>query len=540
MKKNKFNNLTKEQVFSALTKEQLGVLSRDEMIKYCLGLQDINQQLLEDLSDQKKKELSIQENYLSILSKIFKPSVHLSKGEVVKIPPKKKNPSNRKKGSLKERYPNLEVKETEVANPLHYQCPDCNTYLSDTGLTEDSEILRVIPRRYYIEVIKRHKYSCRLCRGTMICAPLLPRIAPPGSIYSDEVIIYWALSKYVNFVPMGRMAAISKLEGFDFPANSMIETTHYLASFLEMTYWQCKEELLQEKQIKADESPLRMLEGSEKMSWQLWAFIARFTAYYEAHDTRAGDVCTSVLVDSKCEGLLTDVFSGYGKSVREINIERELKGLPLIEAYHCNTHALRKFKEPYLKDPIPQYGYYYKKYQEIYKLEKEGQKANNASELLKCRSKMTPIFEEMKSRAKKDIKKNSSKGHLVSALNYFLNNYFTLTKFISNADVDIDNNASERRVKNHALGRKNWYGNHSVRGANTYVILYTMIESCRLNAIDPYKYITELVQSLHQFGNEAWKVSRTDPRWQEVYDKRKIYSFTPKQYREKHFPVLTS
>lgn len=540
MKRNKFYKLTREQIFSPLTKEQLDVLTREEMTKYCFGLQDINQQLLEDLSEQKKKELSIQENYLSILSKIFKPSVHYPKGEVVKEPAKKKRVSNRKKGSLRERYPNLEVKEVDVANPLYYQCPDCNTFLSDTGLTEDSEVLRVIPRRYYIEVLKRHKYTCRLCRGTMICTPHLPRIAPAGSIYSDEVIIYWALSKYVNFVPIGRMASISKLEGFDFPANSMIETTHYLSNFLEMTYWQCKEELLQEKQIKADESPLRMLEGSEKMSWQLWAFIGRFTAYYEAHETRAGDVCTSVLVASKCEGLLTDVFSGYGKSIREMNVTREAKGLPLIENYHCNTHALRKFKEPYLKDPIPQYEFYYKRYQKVYELEREGKQSNDPVELLKCRSKMTSIFKEMRMMAKKDIKKNSSKGHLVKALNYFLNNYETLTKFINNADVDIDNNASERRVKNHALGRKNWYGNHSVRGANTYVVLYTLIESCRLNAIDPYKYITELVQSLHQFGNECWKVPKEDPGWQQIYEKRKIYSFTPKQYREKKFPILTS
>ncbi len=151
---------------------------------------------------------------------------------------------------------------------------------------------------------------------------------------------------------------------------------------------------------------------------------------------------------------------------------------------------------------------------------------------------MVPIYEEMKARAKKDIKKSSNKSHFSTALNYFLNNFDTLTKFIKNSDVDIDNNASERRVKNHALGRKNWYGNHSVRGVKTYVILYTLIESCRLNAIDPHKYIPELVQSLHQFGSGKWKVKKEDPEWQGIYEKRKIYSFTPRQYREKQFPVV--
>jgi len=538
MKVEKLKKLTKEQIFSRLKKDQLSLLTRDDLTRLCLDLQDMNLQLIEDFDEQKKKQLSIQESYLSILLKIFKPSIRPEKKKLVTKSKEDKKIPNRKQGSLRERYPNLEVKTTEVVNHCQFECPECKTFLSDTGLVEESELLRVEPRRYYIDVLKRHKYGCKVCHGTLVCAPQVPKIVP-GSIYSDEVIIYWALSKYVQFIPIGRMAAISKLEGFDFPANSMIETTHYLADFLEIVYWQCRDELLLEKQLKADESPLRMLEGSEKMSWQLWAFVARFTAYYEAHETRAGKVCTSLLIDSKCEGLLTDVYSGYKKSIKEINIERESNGQVLIEPYHCNSHAVRKFKEPYLKDPIPQYEFYYKKYQDIYDLEREGQKTKNANELLKFRSKMTPIYEAMKTKAKKDIKKSSNKSHLATALNYFLNNFETLTKFITNADVDIDNNASERRVKNHALGRKNWYGNHSERGVRTYVILYTLIESCRLNGIDPHKYIPDLVKSLHQYGNGKWKINKEDPEWEVIYEKRKTYSFTPRQYREKNFPVVS-
>lgn len=50
-------------------------------------------------------------------------------------------------------------------------------------------------------------------------------------------------------------------------------------------------------------------------------------------------------------------------------------------------------------------------------------------------------------------------------------------------------------------------------------------------------YIIDLVRSLRQFGNGKWKVKKEDPDWQEIYEKRKIYSFTPRQYRERNFPV---
>jgi len=86
----------------------------------------------------------------------------------------------------------------------------------------------------------------------------------------------------------------------------------------------------------------------------------------------------------------------------------------------------------------------------------------------------------------------------------------------------------------------NWYGNHSERGVRTYVILYTLIESCRLNGIDPHKYIPDLVKSLHQYGNGKWKVKKEDPEWEAIYEKRKTYSFTPRQYREKNFPLVTN
>jgi transposase len=243
MKANEFKKLTKEQIFSRLKKDQLSLLTRDDLTRLCLDLQDMNIQLMEDIDDQKKKQLSIQESYLSILVKIFKPSIRPEKKTPSKESKKEKKVPNRKQGSLRDHYPNLEVKTTEVVNHCQFECPECKTFLSDTGLVEESELLRVEPRRYYIEVIKRHKYGCKVCHGTLVCAPQVPKIAP-GSIYSDEVIIYWALSKYVQFIPIGRMAAISKLEGFDFPANSMIETTHYLADFLEIAYWQCKDELL--------------------------------------------------------------------------------------------------------------------------------------------------------------------------------------------------------------------------------------------------------------------------------------------------------
>ena len=72
--------------------------------------------------------------------------------------------------------------------------------------------------------------------------------------------------------------------------------------------------------VHADETPHKMLEGHEKKSWYLWGFSTLRTCFLECHDTRSGDVASDVLINSKCQFLLTDVYSGYGKAVRLANI----------------------------------------------------------------------------------------------------------------------------------------------------------------------------------------------------------------------------
>lgn len=62
-----------------------------------------------------------------------------------------------------------------------------------------------------------------------------------------------------------------------------------------------------------------MLEGDKKNNWYLWGFSNNEASYYEAQDTRSGDIASSLLKDSKCEFLVSDVFSGYNKAVRETN-----------------------------------------------------------------------------------------------------------------------------------------------------------------------------------------------------------------------------
>ena len=82
------------------------------------------------------------------------------------------------------------------------------------------------------------------------------------------------------------------------------------------------------------------------------------------------------------------------------------------------------------------------------------------------------------------------------ALNYFLSNYGGLTLFINEVDVPIDNNLQERLLRSHVVGRKTWYGTHSERGAKTAAVLFSLVETCKLNHVNPREYFKVLVADL--------------------------------------------
>ena len=110
---------------------------------------------------------------------------------------------------------------------------------------------------------------------------------------------------------------------------------------------------------------------------------------------------------------------------------------------------------------------------------------------------MVPFFENLKNKAMGDIGGYSTKSSLGKAMSYFLKNYKELTLFTKLSELPIDNNAQEGQLRNPVVGRKTWYGNHSKRGAKTTAILFSLVESCKLNRVNPREYLKKLVEDLH-------------------------------------------
>lgn len=491
-----------EIIFAEVPTEKFNSLSREELVWYLKGEQKFRIQLQKEVErlrafneELKQKIFLVEDKYVVIKNKFFgKSSERSPKNQ--DFQGLKGNKSKKIKVQLpSERYPDAPLIEREVTLQTLPSCHCCGSQMQDSGMTEDSEFLTVIPKQYIVIRQRRHKYDCPKCHGDIVTAPNPPKIKE-GSAYSDEMMVDVALSKYCDLIPIDRYSQMAGREGLkDLPPQSLIETTHYLADFTKGAYDELKSEISQSPVLHADETPHRMLEGDKKSNWYLWGFSTPKTSFFEYHDTRSGDIASDVLINSQCQYLISDVFSGYAKAVREANEVRKINKKPKILNVYCNAHARRKFKE--IQDRFPDEAeFFIDRYRKIYHLENlaRGQPPNRVIEL---REQMVLHYEEMKSKAMADFGRYSSKSSIGKAMAYFLGNYNELTLFLKNAHLPIDNNPQERLLRNPVIGRKMWYGTHSKRGAKTAAVLFSLVESCKLNHINPREYFKKLIQDLH-------------------------------------------
>jgi transposase len=460
---------------------------------------------LKGLNEQLQAKLLVVEGQLiSLKTKYFGKAKNRPASAAARDKKKKKKEKKKPRRKLpSERYPDALLIEKHVELEQKPDCSCCGSGMTDSGMTEDTEYLSVIPAQYLVIRIKRHKYRCGKCHADIKTAPSPPRIYP-GSVVGDELAVDVALSKYCDLIPIERYCSIAGRSGLkDLPHQILIESTHYLAAFVGGAYKITREEILSGKLLHADETTHRMLEGDVKKGWYLWGFLnPERGVYFEIKGTRSGDIASYLLVEASCSHMMSDAYTGYGKALREANEIRKKEGLPPILCLYCNAHAIRKFKEAQelLKEKNltdPEIDWFVAEYQKIYDLDDESIDLD-PDEVMKLRKEMASIFKEMKIRAEKIQNSYPSDGKFGKALSYFVDHYDGLILFTSQWNLPIDNNVLERQLRNPVVGRKTWLGTHSPRGAQTAAVLFTLVETCKLLKINPREYFKILIEELHQ------------------------------------------
>ena len=484
-----FENLTKSSKQDHLSREEL--LKQNQLLESELtkAIKEIYKLKNQNLTEE-QLNLVLKEHFNELRHEVFGASSERYKKPEQKKAPKEEPDLRIKKPS--ERYPNVTIRDILVdSNPLP-GCDACGEQMKASGMTEDSEQLTVTPKKFEILRYKRSIYRCS-CHSCMKTAPTVPRMLP-GSTYSDEMILDVVLSKYCDLIPIERYVQMASRSGLmNLPPNTLYDLTHQCAFFVKEVYRRIKDEVFNSRIVYADETPHKMLEGSDKKSWYLWGFSTPKVCYFDCRDTRSADVASEILGKSQCEVLVSDVYSGYAKAIRLTNIQRQLLEKSLIKNANCNSHSRRNFFK--LRYKYPESCFYLDHYHEIYQLE-SGARGKPPNEIQEFRDKMKPHFEAMKAQAEAEVASYFKGNKYQLALNYLLENFDGLTLCLEDPEVPLDNNQQERLLRSHVVGRKTWYGTHSEQGAETAAILFTIVETCKLNGVNPREYFPDLVEMI--------------------------------------------
>jgi transposase len=348
------------------------------------------------------------------------------------------------------------------------------------GQYEESEEITVAETTFRILAHRRQKYRCR-CNGSVVTAPGPDKLTPGGR-YSIDFAVHSVIAKFCDHNPLERQTRQMERQGLTITSQTLWDQHDLLASHLEATWRRICSSAIEEPVLNVDETGWRMMGTEPDSKWSLFGLTSPKLAAYH-------------LVGSKSAATARTILSGFrgtlvvdGFVIYPIVAALEKSNIKIA---HCWAHVDRKFKDA--KDPPDRIAEIRGLIHRLYEIEWEVAGPFPGTEL--AQAERQRLRQEKSQPVLKDIQKwcyaqgGLRRSAFGKAVRYLLKHWNGLEVFVTDPRVALDNNAAERVLRGPVVGRKNFYGNRSKRGAKVAAIFYSLIETAKLNGINPAEYL---------------------------------------------------
>jgi transposase len=377
--------------------------------------------------------------------------------------------------------------------PHARRCETCGGEKGCIGETR-SEQLEYVPAVLKVLVHVRCKYACRGCASGVVTAPI-PAQPLPKSRASPGLLAYILVSKFQDHLPFYRQEQIAERLGFPLSRGTACQWLVKCAALLRPLYAALVKAVVASDYVQADESTLQVLSepGRPPQSTSYaWVYKTGFgvpcVIVFEYQPTRAQSGPEALLKDF-AGYLQTDGYAGYNG----------LRQKETIIAAGCWSHLRRKFAD--IVKLVKRPGKAVQALEMIaalYAIEKHAREQGlSPPEVYALRQdKAKPIVEAFKVFLDAQADRVLPQSPLGKAVRYGLTQWPTLTAYLTDGRLQIDNNAVENVIRPLALGRKNWLFTETVAGAEASMILYSLIETCKANGVEPFDYLRTVLTLL--------------------------------------------
>ena len=408
-------------------------------------------------------------------------------------PPKTATPKSRVgRGVLPKHLPRVE----EVIAPEDVTC-GCGAERHIIG--EDiSERLDIVPAQFRVLVTRRPKYACRSCEAGVTQAPAKPRLIE-GGMPTEATIASVIVSKYADHLPLYRQSQIYARQGVDIDRSTLAFWVGKAAYELRPIHDALLAHLKTSSKLFMDETPAPVLDpgrGKVKKGY-FWA-LARDDRGWNGPEPpgvaftyapgRSGNYASQIL--QGFEGILqVDGYVGYNRVL-------DLWDNAPIQLAYCWAHARRKLFDltHHNVAPIAEEGL--KQIAALYRIEAQARGTSADERLALRQAKTVPKIAGFKTWLDHARTQVSAKSPTGDALKYIAKYWGGLILFLTDGRIEMDSNAVERTIRPIALQRKNaLFAGHDA-GAQNWAMLASLIETCKLNKIEPHSYLTGVITAI--------------------------------------------
>jgi transposase len=373
-------------------------------------------------------------------------------------------------------------------------CPKCGRPYVPTS-TEDSEeiewVVRVFRRRHRR---KRYAQSCA-CEGVpqILTAPPPAKLIPKG-MFSCSFWTRVLLEKYLFQRPMHRILHVLALEGLDLSQGTITGGLQRVGIFLQPLYTRIQERSRQANFRKMDETRWKVfveIEGKKGYLWWLWVVITKDTVVFLLEPNRSAEVPRRHLGEHPEGIVLADRYCVY-------------KMLGLIVAF-CWAHIRRDFVRIYdAYEPLRGWAdEWVQRINKLFELNRERRKALGLPEEFSLRDQeVRQAVAAMAAVRDRELANPWLPKVAKKALKSLLQHWEGATVFVANPQIEMDNNESERELRNPATGRKNYYGCGALWSGTLMVACFTIFQTLLKNQVDPQKWLMAYFEACAQNGGK--------------------------------------
>ncbi len=381
-------------------------------------------------------------------------------------------------------------------------CPRCRLPLVAKGDTADSTQIEIEVRAYR-RVIRRRRYR-RVCNCPDLpytfTAPAPPKLLPKG-LYGTSIWVEILLAKFANYQPTERLLTQWQWLGLDLAMGTVTDSLRRLEPLFTPLYEALRTRNRASGYHQGDETRWLVFieqEGKKGHCWWLWLFLSVDTAVYDLDPSRSHAVPDQHFAAETSGVLMVDRYSAY-KAMAAVKA-----GL-LVLAF-CWAHVRRDFIRdakgyPELKTWALAW---LRRIRDLYRL--NGQRlelTHDTPAYVAADQALRQAVAAMQQQRDLELADPTLRQPCRKTLSSLQEHWQGLTRFVDDPRIPMDNNASERRVRGPALGRKNYYGSGSLWSGRLAAMLFSIFATLDLAKLNPRAWLRWYLDSRAAAGGRA-------------------------------------